>query len=70
MMFWYVQQKLLSEVSNATVIGKIQSKLPLETGKKCSEVEYDEGLLKKSSTDRFTRLMKLPAKYKEIIENR
>ena len=51
-------QNLLDEVSNATVIGKIQSKLPIEIEKKWSEIEYDEKLLEKSSKDRFTRLMK------------
>ena len=63
-------QNLLSEVSNATVIGKIQSKLPIEIEKKWSQVEYDVSLLEKSSTDRFTRLMKFLTKYKEIVENR
>ena len=42
-------QSLLDEVSNASVIGKIQSKLPIEIEKKWSEIEYDEKLLKKSS---------------------
>ena len=63
-------QNLLHEVSNATVIGKIQSKLPIEIEKKWSKIEYDEELLEKSSKDRFTRLMKFLAKYKEIVENR
>ena len=57
-------------MSNVTVIGKIQSKLPIEIGKKWSEIEYDKKLLEESSKDRFTRLMKFLAKYKEIVENR
>ena len=63
-------QNLLDEVSNASVIGKIQSKLPIEIEKKWSEIEYDEKLLEKSSKDRLTRLMKFLAKYREIVVNR
>ena len=63
-------QNLLDEVSNASVIGKIQSKLPIEIEKKWAEIEYDEKLLEKSSKDRFSRLMTFMAKYKEIVENR
>ena len=63
-------QNLLCKVSNAAVIGKIQSTLPIEIEKKWSEVEYDENLLEQSSQNRFPRLMKFLAKYKEIMENR
>ena len=38
-------QNLLDEVSNATVIGRIQSKLSIEIEKKWSKIEYDEKLL-------------------------
>ena len=63
-------QNLLDEVSNDTVIGKIQSKLPIEIEKKWSEIEYDEKLLEKTSKERFTRLIKFLIKYKEIVEKR
>ena len=42
-------QNLLNEVSNAAVVGKIQSKLRIEIEKKWSEIEYDERLQRRGS---------------------
>ena len=54
---------LSSAGSNPNFLSKLERK-------NRSEVEYDENLLVKSSSNRFSRLMKFLAKYKEIIENR
>ena len=54
---------LSSAGSNLNFLSKLEEK-------NRSEVELDENLLVKSSSNRFSRLMKFLAKYIEIIENR
>ena len=60
--------KMIDEVANATIIGKLESKLPIVINQKWSDIVIEEKYNEKSSKDKFENFMKFLAKKKEVVE--
>ena len=59
---------MIDEVANATIIGKLESKLPIVINQKWSDIVIEEKYNEKSSKDKFENFMKFLAKKKEVVE--
>ena len=58
----------LEEISNSTIIGKLEFKLPMDIKKKWADIVIDEKLSKKTTTEKFTRFMAFLNTSKEKIK--
>ena len=62
--------KMLEEVANAPVIGKLESKLPTVIDQRWTEAVIKEEYDNESSKDKFEHLMKFLAQHKEMVKYR
>ena len=60
--------KMVEEVANATVIGKLESKLPTVINQEWTKAVINEEYNKKVSKEKFECFMKFLAKHKEMVK--
>ena len=59
---------MVEEVANATVIGKLESKLPTVIHQEWTKAVINEEYNKKSSREKFEKFMEFLAKHKEMVK--
>ena len=60
--------KMVEEVANATVIGKLEAKLPPVISQEWTKAVIKEGHDKQSSKDKFDKFMEFLSEYKEMVK--